>query len=290
MKTSFRFYCELCNARVALLATCSAAVGYLLSAPGLRSEILMIMCGVFLLASGALALNQCQDRKLDASMPRTSKRPIPSGRTTPIHALAFSILLLLIGFVFLLSTTRGRMVSALGLFALLWYNGIYTYFKRKSAFAAVPGALIGAVPPAMGWIAAGGTLQDPRILALCLFFFLWQIPHSWLFMAHYGEEYEKAGIPTVVSWISAAQLQRILSTWIVATGVSCFFLSAWGVVQHLATNVALLSISFWFAAQGMMPLIRSGAHYSSLSAFKKTNYYLLVVLLLLSADKIAAVP
>ena len=64
--------------------------------------------------------------------------------------------------------------------ALIWYNGIYTPLKRKTAFAVVPGSVIGAIPPMVGYVAAGGSALDPQILAFAFFMFMWQIPHFWL--------------------------------------------------------------------------------------------------------------
>jgi heme o synthase len=290
MRIPYRPYHELCRLSVALLATFSATVGYLLSAPLIDVSIIPVMLGVLLLCCGALSLNQYQERGLDVLMERTRMRPIPSGRIAPANALAFSLVLFLLGFSLLLPTTRGEGVAGLGACALFWYNGVYTPLKRKSAFAAVPGALIGAVPPAMGWLAGGGALQDPKLLALCFFFFLWQVPHSWLFLTAYEGDYKRAGIPTVTGTFPAVQLRRIIVTWIVATTVSCLFLSTRGLVQHFSMNCALLVFSLWFAVQAMAPLFRSGTLYPSLSVFRRANYYLLTVLLLLSADKIAPVP
>jgi protoheme IX farnesyltransferase len=288
MKIPCTSYLELCKIKIALLSAGSAAVGFLLSASELRPEILMVIGGVFFLACGLLVLNQCQDRDLDAAMPRTSGRPIPSGRITPVHALYLSFLLLISGFSALL-LTGSLPALALGLFAVAWYNGVYAFLKRKSAFAVVPGALTGAVPPAIGWIAGGGALRDPRLLAICFFFFLWQVPHSWLLMTYYGREYEKAGLPTPAGIFSPAQLQRIIVNWIFATSVSCLFLSVIGVVHSLLSNVALFALSLWLIGNFLNPWLRNSAAYASLPLFRQTNYYLIAVLLLISADKLFVV-
>jgi protoheme IX farnesyltransferase len=177
MKADYRSYLALCKIKVAGLSAFSTAVAYLLAAPALNVWLPVVVPGVFILVCGSLALNQYQERGIDAAMPRTRPRPIPSGLIKPAHALSWSLLLLFSG-LFALLCTGNLLTCALGLLALLLYNGLYTYLKRKTAFAAIPGALIGAIPPAIGWVAGGGALQDPKLVALCFFFFIWQIPHS----------------------------------------------------------------------------------------------------------------
>ena len=131
-------------------------------------------------------------------MPRTCNRPLPTRRIRPLNALCFSLALLFSG-LFTLLLTGVLSAPLLGLLAVAWYNGVYTFLKRKSAFAVVPGALIGAIPPAIGWITGGGAGLDPKLLMFCLFFFIWQVPHSWLHIMKYGQEYEEAGLPALTS-------------------------------------------------------------------------------------------
>ena len=285
MKTSFGPYLELCKIRIALLSAFSAATGFMLSTTELSPQIIILILGVFLLACGSSALNQYQERETDAAMPRTCGRPLPSGRIRQRNALHFSVPLLVSGSSALLFT---GCLSAplLGLLAVVWYNGVYTCLKRRTAFAVVPGALIGAIPPAIGWITGGGAVRDPKLLMICFFFFIWQVPHSWLFIMNYGREYEKAGLPSLTMIFTALQMKRIIFNWIAATAVSCLFLSAIGMVHYFSINIALLLLSSWLLWNGIKPVLRHSAEYVSLPVFKKTNYYLLAVMLLLSADKL----
>ena len=99
--------------------------------------------------------------------------------------------------------------ALLGMLAVGWYNGIYTPLKRITAFAVVPGAIVGALPPAIGWVAGGQSLGDMRLLALGFFFFMWQIPHFWILTVRCGSDYQAARIPSLTAIFSSAQLARI---------------------------------------------------------------------------------
>jgi protoheme IX farnesyltransferase len=284
MNADYGSYLALCKIRVAGLSAFSTAVAYWLAAPALDVWLPVFVSGVFTLVCGSLALNQYQERGIDAAMPRTRLRPIPSGLIKPAHALTWSILLLCSG-LFALMSTGNPLTCALGVLALLWYNGLYTYLKRKTAFASIPGALIGAIPPAIGWVAGGGALQDPKLTALCFFFFIWQVPHSWLLIIRYGREYEEAGLPSLTRIFSLSQLQRIIFIWMCALAVSSFFLSAIGFVHYLPIYILFLALSAWFVWSGIKHLLSTGAACASLPVFINTSYYLVAVLFFLSADK-----
>jgi heme o synthase len=103
---------------------------------------------------------------------------------------------------------------------LIWYNGIYTPLKKINPLAIIPGSLVGSIPPAVGWTAAGGNILDPQIIILSFFFFIWQIPHFWLLLLIFGKDYENAGFPTLMQIFSSDQLARITFIWIVATVVT----------------------------------------------------------------------
>ena len=107
------------------------------------------------------------------------KRQIGShiaGKISPLEALYISVICLTIGLIILslISYPHGFF---LGFFAIFWYCVVYSHLKRKSPFAFAPGAIIGAIPPAIGWITAGGYLFHPSNIAMMLFFFVWQVPH-----------------------------------------------------------------------------------------------------------------
>jgi len=96
--------------------------------------------------------------------------------------------------------------------------------QKKSAYAILPGALTGIMPPVIGWVAGGGVLTDPRLVYLCCFFFLWQIAHSLLIIIEYGKEFELAGLPSLTMLFTPRQLSRITSIWVFAVGITCLLL------------------------------------------------------------------
>ena len=273
----------LCRIRISLFSSLSAATGFLTARPGAGPEMLPLMLGVFLLACGSSALNQYQERSIDVLMPRTRTRPIPSERISPLGALYFSLALITSGTLTLL-LTGSVFAPLLGLAGVLWYNGLYTTIKRKTAFAAVPGALVGTITPAIGWVAGNGSLSDPRLLSLCFFFFMWQVPHFWLLLLDHGEEYEKAGLPSLTGIFTRAQLSRVIFAWILAAAVSCLFLPFTGVIRTPLVALLLFGASLWLMAQG----IRLFSLRESLSStpFRKINAYMLLVMVLLSVDRL----
>lgn len=285
MWRNLKTFFELGKGRIALLAALSAATGYILAAERMSLGIVAPTVGLFLLACGSSAVNQYQERAIDALMTRTKGRPIPSGRLTPRQALLIALGSMLSG-ALILWVSAGLVALALGLFAALWYNGVYTYLKKVSRFAAIPGAVIGAIPPAVGWAAAGGSPLDPKILALCFFFFVWQVPHFWLLLLSYGRDYERAGLPSLTSTFTAGQLSQITFVWILATAVTCLLIPLFGTVRTTLTSFLLLGATSWLVWNATRFVKARGERLSFKCAFREINIYALVVISLLSLDKV----
>lgn len=274
---------HLTKVRISLLATLSTATGHLLGAGSITVHMLVPAAGVFLLACGSCALNQYQERELDQRMERTRARPVPSKRISLEMALWISLGLIFLGALTLL-LGAGKLALALGLFAVLWYNLIYTPLKQKTAFAAVPGALVGAIPPALGWVAAGGNLFDPRIGGIALFFFIWQIPHFWLLLLGASNDYENAGLPSITQVFSTEQVRRIVFIWLLLTGAASLILPRFGFFNSVLSCgllIAAVSWLFWSA----ITFLRSRNDQALLRAtFIQLNTYAVLVASLLSVD------
>ena len=275
MLEKLRILLELGKVRIASLSMLSVLAGYVLASGRVDRGAVAAAAGVFLLACGAAALNQYQERDIDGRMERTMRRPLPSGRITPRSALAAAALMMLSGTACLLPDWRA---IALGWFTIVWYNGVYTPLKRVTAFAAVPGGVVGAIPPAIGWVCGGGNLADPRIAAVSFFFFVWQIPHFWLLLMKVGDDYRRAGMPVLTAIFSRGQLSRITYVWLLAAGVASVSLALFGLASTWWIYAGFVTAAIWLGWHATAMLRSSGSHL----AFKETNLFALIVISLLS--------
>jgi protoheme IX farnesyltransferase len=187
-------YWALTKPEINLLIAVATCTGYCLAFQGpLFSSYQMLrlshtLFGTLLVASGAGALNQYVERRFDAQMRRTARRPLAAGRLRPSAALRFGIALASIGIIYLLTAVNVA-ASLLSIAALLSYLFLYTPLKRKTALCTLVGAFPGAIPPLIGWAAASGGLHwEAGILYAVLF--LWQFPHfmaiTWIYRKDYG--------------------------------------------------------------------------------------------------------
>ncbi|RJQ42503.1 MAG: protoheme IX farnesyltransferase [Nitrospiraceae bacterium] len=280
-----RTYIELCKVTLSFFSALSAATGFMLAGTRLTVDLAITVAGVFLLACGCCAFNQYQERDTDALMERTKGRPLPGGRILPFQAMFFSIVLITSGLLALIFT-ESLSAFLLGCCAVILYNGVYTYLKRKTAFASVPCAIIGALPPAIGWFAAGGMFPDRKILAVCLLFYIWQITHFWLLFLSHGEDYEKAGFPSLTRVFKTKQLERIVFMWMTSTSVASMLALFYGLITSDTTSFLLIPIALWLAIIGIQLLKGHGKTVTYQSAFARMNIYILLVMLLLSVDRI----
>jgi protoheme IX farnesyltransferase len=282
-----RDYLQLSKLKIMLPVSLTGFTGYFIYNPHISINIILVTSGVLLLAISASALNQVQEVELDSKMNRTIDRPIPAGRISVKHAVLFSICIMGIGTFFILQ--YGNLLAALtGIFTILWYNGVYTYSKRITAFAVVPGALTGALPPLIGWIAAGGGILDKPIIFLEFLFFTGQIPHFWLLIIKYGEEYSKAGIPALTDIFNNEQINRLTFTWVVTSVIAALFLCYFEVIRS-GPIIMILIIASVFLIWRFSALLRSGADRNTSRKYSiMLDSYFLLVLLLLIADRIIA--
>jgi heme o synthase len=281
---SLRVFLELSKAKITFAVALTTITGYLLGGGSFDAGLILPTIGIFLLACGSSAINHYQERHQDAIMERTRTRPIPSGRISPAGALLFSFVLSA-GGAAVIYIGSGMLAMQLGMLALIWYNAIYTPLKKKTAFAVVPGAVIGSIPPLVGWVAAGGSLSDPRALFMAFFFFIWQVPHFWLLMLKYGEEYTKAGFPSITSIYTSRQIKNITFVWIMATAISALMLPVFNVVESWLVMAGLLISSIWLIGQFSRLLSLKDLPFSPIRYFMKINYFVLAVIIFLSLDR-----
>lgn len=280
---------ELTKLKITVFVTITTMFGYVAATNTIDLKLLFVAFGLLLLACGSAALNHYQERDTDALMDRTKNRPIPSGKISSEAALVITVVLVALG-TSLIFFASNIIAALLGLLNLFWYNGIYTPLKKRSPLAIIPGSLVGAIPPIIGWVAAGGKLLDPQIIMIGFFFFIWQIPHFWLLLLILDKDYQKAGFPTLTEIFSKQQLARITFVWIAATGASGLLLPFFQITQNTFVNFSLFFAALLLTIDSVKLLKQSRDNNSSgLSikfAFRDINYFALFVVLIISIDKL----
>ncbi len=274
-----RLYITLAKPRiiVLLLVTTWAAMYIATPTAPPLGLVLWTMLGGALAAGGANAINMYLDRDIDVLMGRTARRPLPSHKLDPRHALVYGVTLGVLSFVVL--TVFVNLLSAvLALAGLLFYVFIYTrLLKRTTTQNIVIGGAAGAIPPMVGWAAATGQLS---LAALWLFIivFYWTPPHFWALALVRKTDYARAGVPMlpVVMGDAEARKQILLySVLMVALSVLLVPLHVMGLV-YLALALGMGGVFIWYA----VGLVRDGTH---AAAWKLYKYSLLYLALLFAA-------
>lgn len=283
MKDWIKILMELNKVRITFAVTLTTMAGYILAKDGIDTGIIMPTIGIFILACGSAVLNHIQDRDKDAIMERTSNRPIPSGKITTLGASLIAVFEIIVGST-LIYYGSDFLALQLGILALIWYNGIYTPLKRKTAFAVVPGSVIGAIPPLVGWVAAGGQLSDPKAMILGMFFFMWQVPHFWLLMLKFGKEYEKAGFKSITSKINNQQIKNYTFLWTVASAISAIMVASSGLISMVIFKIIIVVASFWLIWVFSKLILPKTKDFNPFHYFMRINYFVLIMILVLSIE------
>lgn len=280
-------FIELSKIRITISVTLSTLAGYILYSHTIDTTAFWVSMGVFLLASSSAALNQYQERKTDALMSRTQHRPMPSGKLKSQEAFLLVALLFIAGSAILYFKTS--LISlGLGLLSFLWYNGIYTPLKYRTVFALIIGSVIGALPPIIGWTAAGGDILDPSILSLAFFIYVWQVPHFILLLLLYGDDYKTAGLPVLTTYYGERRVRRIIFTWIIGTVVTTYMLPLSGELNYWLSSVLIFTLSLGLGIS-MISLLDFNRPFKVKRAFILMNIYLLAILLVISVDQLSIV-
>lgn len=275
---------ELGKIKIAVPIAISCFTGYLLHSPKISLNMACVVFGIFLIVAGASALNHIQEHKKDALMDRTRFRPIPSGKISISEAVKWAVFFLLSGCGLL--ALGGTTASLwLAIFSILWYNLLYTPLKQISAFAVVPGALSGAFPPIIGYMAAGGAFLDLPILALAFFFFIGQIPHFWLLLLLYGDDYKKGGFKVLTDVFSVKQIHNITLIWMLATIMVALLLPVFHVLSSQILIWSLLATSLFIIPNSFV-LLKDYDQLAVRKLFLRLNLYFLLIMIMISIDKL----
>ena len=185
-------YKLLVKFNLSLLVVFSSFITYILGASVIEIQTLsLLVLGGFLITGAANALNQVLEKEFDKLMNRTMNRPLASGRMEISEAVLSAGLMSVVGLVMLASINA--QTAFLGALSLLIYAFIYTPLKRVTPASVWIGAIPGALPMSIGWLAAGGNLFGPEVIVLFAIQFLWQFPHFWAIAWLSYEDYSRAG-------------------------------------------------------------------------------------------------
>jgi protoheme IX farnesyltransferase len=191
-RQKLKAFFQLLKFRLSFTIAFSCAIGFILG----QSEagwfpVFIVMLGAMLVTGSANIVNQIIEKDLDKVMKRTAKRPLPTGTLTVQEAGIYGFILGVSG-ILLLSWYFNPLCGALSLLSLVLYGFIYTPLKRISPICVFVGAIPGALPPLLGWVAATGSL-DQQALVLFAIQFFWQFPHFWAIAWVLDDDYKKAG-------------------------------------------------------------------------------------------------
>ncbi len=206
-------YLELTKPRIATLALVTVTIGYMLGSAGEWQAIPLLhaLLGIGLVAASSSAINQWWERYTDQRMKRTENRPLPSGRLSASEVLTFGIVTGVVGVAYLIAAVN-LLCAILALATLILYAGIYTPLKRYTSFCTAVGAIPGALPPVLGWVAATNSLSN-EAFALFGILYMWQFPHFLAICWLYQDDYADAGLrmlpamkpsPGITGWLCVA--------------------------------------------------------------------------------------
>ncbi|TRN24774.1 heme o synthase [Vibrio furnissii] len=279
----WHIYLTLTKPKVVALMLLTALVGMCLAQPGLMpfKAAVLGLSGIGLMAGSAAALNHLIDRRIDAMMARTYKRPLPSGEIQASRVMLFAFVLGIVGFAILYWGVNG-LTAWLTFASLLGYAVVYTlYLKRATPQNIVIAGLAGAMPPLLGWTSVTGELHANAWL-LVMIIFIWTPPHFWALAIHRKDDYAKADIPMlpVTHGVEYTKTSILLYTFLLAlVCVLPVLVGMSGVIYFAASSV--LSLGFIYSAWALK---YDPENSSAINTFKYSIYHLMMLFIALLLD------
>ncbi|KQH87810.1 protoheme IX farnesyltransferase [Vibrio furnissii] len=279
----WQIYLTLTKPKVVALMLLTALVGMCLAQPGLMpfKAAVLGLSGIGLMAGSAAALNHLIDRRIDAMMARTYKRPLPSGEIQASRVMLFAFVLGIVGFAILYWGVNG-LTAWLTFASLLGYAVVYTlYLKRATPQNIVIAGLAGAMPPLLGWTSVTGELHANAWL-LVMIIFIWTPPHFWALAIHRKDDYAKADIPMlpVTHGVEYTKTSILLYTFLLAlVCVLPVLVGMSGVIYFAASSV--LSLGFIYSAWALK---YDPENSSAINTFRYSIYHLMMLFIALLLD------
>ncbi|MCB0375211.1 MAG: heme o synthase, partial [Sinomicrobium sp.] len=187
----FDDFTQITKAKLSLSVVFSSVAGYVLAAETIQlSTLILLLFGGYFMVGASNAYNQIIERDSDALMKRTRNRPLPAGRMSVSTAFTIALLFTVLGIAMLyMVNPRTAMFGAVSIFL---YTSVYTPLKPKTPLAIFVGAIPGAIPFMLGWVAATGRFGIEAGTLFMIQFF-WQFPHFWAIAWLARDDYARAG-------------------------------------------------------------------------------------------------
>jgi protoheme IX farnesyltransferase len=282
-----KLFMDLTKSGIVFFVLISGLAGFALSAvptvePFHITHLLLTLAALYFYSAGSFAINQAQEWQIDQNMPRTLKRPIPSGRVSLLQAWVLGVGFVIIGLG--AGLLVNPLVAALGLATVIMYNVLYTlYWKKKWAFGAVPGAIPGAMPVVIGYAANSHDLLHPEIIYAFLIMFLWQMPHFWSLAIRFKDDYSKGGIPVLPVCLGTGPTLFHMGLYMFAY-VGLAIASPWFTTTYFLYMVLVIPFALKVLYE-FFRYYRAGAESRWLPFFLWTNLSVLVFLIAPVVDK-----
>ena len=280
-----RAFIELLKVRLSLLVAFSCVFGYALAAQSRIdwTVLSMIFLGGFLLSGASVTLNQIFEKDLDKLMNRTMNRPLPTARLTVQEAMIFAVMCMIVS-VGLLWIYTNPLTVTLSLVSMVLYSFVYTPLKRVGPIAVFVGAIPGALPPLLGWIAATGTISHEAMIIFGIQF-IWQFPHFWAIAWVSDDDYRKAGFKLLPSGggkdLNTCIQIMVYTMFLIPLGLLPAFFGITGI--NSAIVVTVCGVAFFSQTFSLM---KTGSRQSALRIMFGSFLYLPIVQIAYLLDKV----
>ena len=278
-------FVELMKLRLSFLVAFSSGFGYILATVGDVNlmTLALLSLGGMLVSGASIAVNQVIEIEYDAVMQRTKSRPLPTNRLTSHEAITFAVTVFLLGLTLLYFSTNIQTV-ALSIVSMILYSFVYTPLKRVGPIAVFVGAVPGALPPLLGWVAATGSISYEALIIFGIQF-IWQFPHFWAIAWVADDDYKKAGFKLLPGGgkkdIQTAINIMIYTLFLIPLGLLPMYFGITGVNSGvIATICGVLFLAQTFG------LMRDHSRKSAMKIMYGSFLYLPIVQIAFLLDKI----
>ena len=278
-------YKQLVKFRLASIVVFSAGMGFLMAVQGAVPwlNLVLVMLGGFLITGSANTLNEIIEKDYDRLMTRTANRPLPTNRMSVVEALLVAGIMGVAG-IFILAYYFNYLSALIGALSLLSYAFIYTPLKRISNIAVFVGAIPGALPPMIGWVAYSGAITAEAFVLFAIQF-LWQFPHFWAIAWVSHDDYQKAGFNLLPGnegrSRTSAFYAMVYVMFLIPVSLFPYFMGMTGLVS--AVIIAITGIVFLVQS---IQLYRDVTNKAAVRLMLGSFVYLPIVLLSMVIDKV----